>query len=306
MAISGFGAILNSTRTLQGRALYRVIMPSLAGGAMLGASLLPWLVDPLGQAFPAWQLPVDIGWQLRSGLFSYGLLCLCCTLYAFFVAYLAWEESRNRARPCPSALRTHSTLAGLLCLIPVALFFTQYLFIDMGSITQLAQHEFQALFIQHHFGYHAAPQFIPIQLNTFDYSTLNGRFTLLLNQIQPGLCLPFLGTFCLLRGQIAGTESEPRTSPTALVREQRTHTDHTGCDAPPLRTCGQGLVGKGLAPIGANLRASVRVEHTGEASSPHMMARQLAPCHYVEASLPRLRPPPRLQFPILDRLSSRL
>ncbi len=273
MATLSFGAIPNPTRTLQGRALYRVIMPSLAGGAMLGASLLPWLVDPLGKAFPAWQLPIDIGWQLRSGLFSYGLLCLCCALYAFFIAYLAWKgKRRDRACPCPpgstsstlgqglvgtvlapiqslrrrcvidpNALGTHSTLAGLLCLMPVALFFTQYLFIDMGSITQLAQHEFQALFIQHHFGYHVAAQFVPIRLNTFDYSTLNGRFTLLLNQVQPGLYLPLLGTFCLLRGQTAGTGSESRTSPTSPVRERETHVDHTGCDVPHPRGQGQAL-----------------------------------------------------------------
>jgi tetratricopeptide (TPR) repeat protein len=199
MATLSLGAIPNPTRTLQGRALYQMIMPLLAGGAMLGASLLPWFVDPLGNAFPAWQLPIDIGWQLRSGLFSYGLLCLCCALYAFFIAYLTWKEIRR------DRIRTHSTLAGLLCLMPVALFFTQYLFIDMGSITQLAQHELQALFIQNHFGYHVAAQFIPIRLDTFDYSTLTGRFRLLLNQLQPGLYLPFLGTFCLLRGQTVGT-----------------------------------------------------------------------------------------------------
>src|SRR5437667_1321815 len=156
MATLSFGARPNPTaRTRRGWTLYRVIMPSLAGGAMLGASLLPWLIDPLGEAFPAWQLPVDIGWQLHSGLFSYGLLCLCCAVYAFFIAYLAWHEGRS--------VRTHSTLAGLLCLMPLGLFFTQYLFIDMGSIAQLAQHEFQALFIQGHFGYHTAAQFIPIR-----------------------------------------------------------------------------------------------------------------------------------------------
>src|SRR5690348_14834874 len=84
--------------TRQGRALYQVIMSSLAAGAMLGASLLPWLIDPLGKAFSAWQLPVDIGWQLRTGIFSYGLLCLFCSLYSFFIAYLS---RRDWAGPCP-------------------------------------------------------------------------------------------------------------------------------------------------------------------------------------------------------------
>jgi hypothetical protein len=191
---------------------------------MLGASVLPWLVDPLGRVFPAWQLPVDIGWQLHFNLFSYGLLCLLCSLYAFFISYLIWQEENYRnnllygqtekttAPPLPprrgrglslptppnhAALRTHSTLAGILCLMPISLFLTQYLFIDMASIAQLAQHEFQALLIQKHFGYRVAAPFTPIQLDTFDPSTLSGRLALLLNQIQPGLYLPFLGTLCL-------------------------------------------------------------------------------------------------------------
>jgi hypothetical protein len=266
------------TRKARGRALYSVVTPLLAGGTMLGASLLPWLIDPLGRALPAWHLPVDIGWQLHSTLFSYGLLCLLCSLYAFFISYLTHKtilppprrdsglplsaspsaspkgrynkpvgtgvSSANDAghqneeplsvltshacsdvlpqtgqtsspydsqiptpeshppslptQPNHTALRTHSTLAGLLCLMPICLFFTQYLFIDMNSIAQLAQHEFQALFIQKHFGYRIAAPFIPIRPDTFDPSTLNGRLTLLLDQIQPGLYLPFLGTFCLI------------------------------------------------------------------------------------------------------------
>src|SRR5579859_6478392 len=83
-----------STCARRGLALYGVIMPLLAGCTMLSASLLPWLIDPLGKAFSAWQLPIDIGWQVRSGIFSYGLLCLCCGLYAFFIAYRTWTRGR--------------------------------------------------------------------------------------------------------------------------------------------------------------------------------------------------------------------
>ena len=87
---------LKATHAQQSRALYRAIMPSLAGGTMLGASLFPWLIDPLGKTFTAWQVPIDIGWQVRSNLFSYGLLCLCCALYAFFIAYLVWQEENRK------------------------------------------------------------------------------------------------------------------------------------------------------------------------------------------------------------------
>jgi len=231
-------------------------MPLLAGGAMLAASYLPWLIDPLGQTFPAWQLPVDIGWQLRSDLFSYGLLCLFCALYAFFIAYLCLH--RDRAGPCPNrvreiycdplgmcvlptgergsalSLRRHSILAGLLCLVPIGVFFTQYLFVDMGSMALLARHEFQSLFIQGHFGYHTAAQFIPLRPDTLDPSTLNGRLALLLDQIQPGLYLPFLGAFCLIRGQRnVGTGLAP-------VRSWMAYVNQTGRDVPSPCVFGQG------------------------------------------------------------------
>ena len=192
--------------------LYRTILPLLASGTMLGASLIPWIIDPLGKNFPAWQLPVDIGWQLRSNVFSYGLLCLGCALYAFFIAYLAWKHRRTErtvdvawaiplsiTQPDITTLKKHYTLAGLLCLLPLLLFFTQFLFIDMGNIAQLTDHELQAMFITGHFGYGVAAQFIPIHLDAFDPSTsIHDRLALLLNQIQPGIYLPFLGTICLL------------------------------------------------------------------------------------------------------------
>ena len=184
---------------------------------MLAASLLPWLVDPLGKSFPAWQLPVDIGWQLQSGLFSYGLLCLCCALYAFFIAFLVWKEEEQRAISLYQ-LRKHYTLAGILCLIPIGLFFIQYLFIDMGRIAQLAQHEFQTLFIYSHFGYQVSTPFMPIQLNTFNPSTLNDRLALLIDQIQVGLYLPILAMFCLFATRhMIPIRNEMRTPPTSTT-----------------------------------------------------------------------------------------
>src|SRR5690349_11729719 len=96
--------------TRQSRVPYVVILPLIGGGAMLGASLLPWLVDPLGQKFPAWQLPIDMGWQVRSGLFSYATLCLCCTLYTLLIAYRAWhywQVERSITTTAMPRLRAH-------------------------------------------------------------------------------------------------------------------------------------------------------------------------------------------------------
>src|SRR5436190_232557 len=77
------------------KAPYRLIMPALAGSILGAASLLPWLSDPLGKQFSAWQLPVDIGWQLRSSIFNYGMLSCCEALVAFWIAIQAWITLRT-------------------------------------------------------------------------------------------------------------------------------------------------------------------------------------------------------------------
>ncbi|MFL5662867.1 MAG: hypothetical protein ACJ8BW_16190, partial [Ktedonobacteraceae bacterium] len=48
------------------------IIPALTGCLMLVASMLPWLKDAVTGDFSAWQLPVDLGWQLQSSYFTYG------------------------------------------------------------------------------------------------------------------------------------------------------------------------------------------------------------------------------------------
>src|SRR5436853_7010803 len=114
-------------------AMYRVVMPALDGIGLGAASLLPWLRDPLGKRFSAWQLPVDIGWQLRSRMFNYGLLCCCEALFAFWIALQAWQALHTEKRAPAQiqarlSLATSCTMAGLLCLLLPTLFLTQYLY----------------------------------------------------------------------------------------------------------------------------------------------------------------------------------
>lgn len=185
------------------KALYRVIMPALAGSALGVASLLPWLRDPLGKQFSAWQLSVDTGWHLCSGMFNYGLLCCCEALFTFWIALQVWQSLHAKKRT-PAEIRAqlflpiYCTIAGLLSLLLPILFLIQYLYTDMGSVAQLTNHEIQAQLIKAKLGYSSAAQFFPIETISFDPITQRGRVTLLLDQIGSGSFLPLVAALLLL------------------------------------------------------------------------------------------------------------
>jgi len=202
---------LKQQRTLYWQPVH-VIVPAIVGCMMLAASFLPWLNDPLGEVYSAWQLPLDIGWQLHYKLLNYGLLCTGCALYAFSVAYSRWlccRAIRSGSAPlrggmggtsdplCVSRWRmficslSNSMISvGVLCLFPVFLFLEQYVFVDVHDIDVLAQHTAQLLLIQQHLGYNVSSQLIPLQSFTLSSSTLLGRLEILVNQVSGGILLP--------------------------------------------------------------------------------------------------------------------
>jgi tetratricopeptide (TPR) repeat protein len=169
------------------------IVSTFASCSMLCAGLLPWLRDPLGAVYSAWSLPIDIGWQFRTGWLNYGLLCSACALYA---ALYTFAHGRLPDDRWCFALRPR-LLAGV-CITPVMLFLLQYLCIDVAADTLLARHEVQALLIQQHFGYDAAPQLIPLNPFSLDSSTLWGRLQLLLDQLSFGPLLPCVGAWVVI------------------------------------------------------------------------------------------------------------
>lgn len=188
---------------VQLRSFYQEMLPArasvitaIAGILTLGASIVPWLNDPLGNVYVAWQLPVNIGWQVHTVLINYGLLCFCCAVYTFFVVYAQWKPFKG-SNYFAGQYRT----AAVLCLVPVILFIFQYLFADVTSIELLTQHKIQELLIQHHFGYNIAPVLIPINPLLVDPATLNGRAVLLLDQVAIGPLLLLLSTCILLYGR---------------------------------------------------------------------------------------------------------
>lgn len=194
------------------------IIPLVAGCLMLCAGILPWLSDPLGERYSAWKLPLDIGWQFRTAIFNYGLLCLCCAIYAFLVACANWKPFKGS----DYFVGRYKT-AGLLCLIPVVLFFLQYIFIDFQAIDHLAQHEIQALLIRAHYGYRISPQHIPLNAFTLNISTLQDRLEILIDQISIGVLLPFSSAWLLIDYRrffktLDSVASKKRQSRSRLVR----------------------------------------------------------------------------------------
>lgn len=181
--------------------------PALAGTIMFSAGLATWLNDPLGKTYAAWNLPIDIGWQFRIGIFNYGLLCLLCASFCLAISFTHWKPLNG------SSLLARTGLAGCLCLLPLALFLLQYLSADLVGINQLAQHSKQVLFMQRHFGYGTAKPLIPLDPLSIDISTIHIRFQLLVNQISIG---PFL---CLVSACLLLTA--PKRHPLVVAKEQR-------------------------------------------------------------------------------------
>lgn len=173
--------------------LYRVIVPALIGIVILVASFLPWVVEPLQSSVSAWQIPVDIGWQIRFGVINYGLFCLLCAFYSFFIAYQAWRCAVSPAsyRVSLSDSARSCLVAAWLCCILVGLWLWQYLFVDLGSVAQLTRQEIEYLLATQRFGYTVVSPLIPITNPlTFDPLSLSGRFILLVDQLGIGPFLP--------------------------------------------------------------------------------------------------------------------
>src|SRR5258708_7071483 len=155
----------------------RSVIPALAGCSLLCASALPWLKEPFGETYSAWQLPVYSGWLYRTGILNYGLLCLVCAVYTFLIAWADWKPFKGHRY-----FAHRYDIACCLCVVPVTLFLLQYLCIDISAIALLARHEIQVLLVQQHFGYHATTQLLPLNSLTLRTSTFIGRLQLLLNQ----------------------------------------------------------------------------------------------------------------------------
>ena len=187
---------------------------------MLLTSFVPWLKDPLGDAYNAWNLPIELGWWvglpvILTRLLNYGLLCMLCAVYVTLVGYSSIKPFRWSAY-----FANKLVISAFVCIVPVLLFCLQYLIIDMPFMAQLAQRETQLLLIQHHFGYHSAAQRIAINPLTLDISSFQQRLILLYDQASFGLSGPCLSCWLLLeyRRRYALPRSKPLRETTYRVR----------------------------------------------------------------------------------------
>lgn len=210
---------------------YRVMLPGMAGVIMLVASVLPWFNNPNGNHLTAWQLPVDLGWQLHFSRLNYGTLCTCCALYIFFVSKQVWSVYQAQQRADPTRLLMTSHLsptrrlgrAGLLCLVPPLLFLFQFLFVDMGMIAEMTHNQIQLELARSHFGYTSAPEFIPILPFMIHQLHMTGRLAILLDQMSSGLCAPLLAALVMLmaKGFLRQTSARITRQPYLLARQRR-------------------------------------------------------------------------------------
>src|SRR5262249_54108242 len=90
-------------------------------------------------------------------------------------------------------------VASLLCVLPCLLFLVQYLWVDLRTLEDLAQHASQQLLISDHFGYRVASQLFPLDSLHLSSGTLMERLALLVDYASAG---PFLSltAACLLLG----------------------------------------------------------------------------------------------------------
>lgn len=178
----------------------RVGMPALAGTIMLVASLLPWIMVPLQSPLSAWQLPLDVGWQVRFAALNYGVLCAGCAIYIWSIAYRAWKVQRqDMAALMYARLARACTIAVCFCTIMLLVFIWQYLFADMQMMSQLGRQEVQYLLTTQRFGYEVAAQIAPVgNPLQFDPAKLYVRIILLIDLWGPGALLPFASIVLLL------------------------------------------------------------------------------------------------------------
>ena len=176
----------------------QVIRPALTCGLLLLACWLPWLQDPLGRSYTAWELPLETGWHFEAPFVNYGTLCLFLALCFSLVVYTHCRPAlqRTAARNAVLCLQSFGTLTSCL-LLPRLLI--QYLFVDLHMLEQLATHERVLLLVQQQFGYNTGAQLITLDPNGITADTLAGRLPLLVNACAPGILVVILITITAWR-----------------------------------------------------------------------------------------------------------
>jgi tetratricopeptide (TPR) repeat protein len=153
----------------------------VAACSMLCVSILPWLKDPLGAVYSAWQLPLYPGWPYHIAFLNYGLLCVLCALYTFIHAFVGGQSYRRH-----NYFTYGCRITRFISVIPVLLFLFQYLCTNVSALALLARHERQMLLIQMYFGYKGDNQIIMLNPFILNVSMLWKKLQLFLNCLSYG------------------------------------------------------------------------------------------------------------------------
>ena len=173
--------------------------PLIAAVVLVVGAFQPWLGVPLIYQATSWQLPLDFGWGIHSGLLSFGLLTVVLAL-GFIVRLVLAVDGRylGFAARWVRPLRSR-TLVGLgaLCFALPLLVLWQYTMADLHQMALLASYENQSLLIQKHLAYHFPAQHIPMLPFQVDVSSIGARATLLYQLAGPGIYVALLaGVVC--------------------------------------------------------------------------------------------------------------
>jgi len=198
------GARVFSVGTLP-RRLANVFLPTGAlwlfgAGALLVISLFtPWLQVPLVNTWTSWELPIDLGWGVKSDAITYGMLVSILALCFFWqgVRVADWPALAPLGNRSGAVMRPRRLIwMSLLALSPALLALFQLLFVDYSLMATLQDNENQYLLLTRHLGYRVASQHFSLQVLHFSISGVGNRFYLIVELAALGAIAPLLA--CLL------------------------------------------------------------------------------------------------------------
>lgn len=192
--------LMYGRRMVQRRWNGSLLFVGLAVLALGLALAFPWVGVPLFGNLGSFDLPIDLGWGLRFGAVSYGMLTMLIALIISgrVALHRTWHIGETQVSARPIRPRTLVKF-GALASVPALLFIYQFTLVDLGLVAHLADQENQSLLIRQNLGYTLAEQrllFNPFQIPS---ATVGDRSVLLFQLAKPGLVLPLIAAcLCLI------------------------------------------------------------------------------------------------------------
>jgi hypothetical protein len=177
----------------------------LAGGFMAGASLVPWLADPLYGALSPWNSWLSPGWSLPLPGLNLGWCSLLLGLACWVGSLPVW-----RKLPIKRGGLIGYRLVRWLSVLLLLQFLLSYSASSSPAVAALNEHKREAQLIRRHLGYNLPRDWLPVTAPfSLDDASLRWRTILLVDQLRPGILL-FLAGLGLLAASTAGAAHAAR------------------------------------------------------------------------------------------------